>query len=90
MPYLLSSCFPILLDVNMVIGLECMNGLVREFDTVHRSATRFWKGLDWFWNVREAFDQLELVLDGPALLFGTLFGSGKSVSREDQEWLCQK
>ena len=67
----------------MVIGLKGMDGLVGELDTVHRSATIFWKGLDLFRNVREAFDKLELVLDGPALLFGRLFGSGKSVSRED-------
>ena len=35
---LLSPCFSILLDVDMVIGLEGMDGLVWELDTMGGSA----------------------------------------------------
>ena len=35
---LLSPCFPILLNVDVVIGLEGMDGLVGEFDTMGSSA----------------------------------------------------
>ena len=32
---LLSSCFPILLHMDMVIGLEGMDGIIREFHTMN-------------------------------------------------------
>ncbi len=35
---LLSPCFPILLNVDVVIGLEGMDGLVGELDTMGGSA----------------------------------------------------
>lgn len=40
---LLSPCFPILLNVDMVIGLEGMDGFVGELNTVDKSAiTLIW------------------------------------------------
>ena len=36
---LLSPCFPILLNVDVIIGLEVVDGLIREFDTMGNSAS---------------------------------------------------
>ncbi len=38
---LLSSCFPVLLHMDMVVGLEGMDGLIGEFDPLDRLAATF-------------------------------------------------
>lgn len=59
----------------MVVGLEGVNGLVGEFDTMGNSA--FWiEVMVDVPNIRKAFDQGKLMFNGSTLGFGALLGPG--------------